>query len=99
MEYFTDFLISLLYTQSVPYHPHCGLAREGSNGCSLSVNTLEGCMKTIHLDGIPSRSITISDEGYEQIVPLIMASRCCRRHGCAFSESNPVVGVNVCLGC
>src|SRR5438094_529100 len=56
-------------------------------------------MKTIHLDGIPSRSITVTDEGYEQIVSLIMASRCCRRHGCAYSEINPVVGVNVCLGC
>jgi len=32
-------------------------------------------VKTIHFDGIPSRSITVSDVGYEEIVALVTQHR------------------------
>jgi hypothetical protein len=72
----------------------------GALSFSLSVKSQGGfLMKRIHLDEISSRSISVSDAGYEQVVNLIMACRCCCKCGDTFSEINPVVGVNVCLGC
>jgi len=61
--------------------------------------TQEVFVKLIHLDGVPAPSITVSDEGYEEIVALVMQYRRCRKRGCTFSENNPVVVVNLCLGC
>jgi len=56
-------------------------------------------VRLIHLDGVPAPSITVSDDGYEEIYALVMQYRRCRKRGCTFSDQNPVVGVNLCLAC
>ncbi len=56
-------------------------------------------MKTIHFDGVPSRSITVSDAGFEEIVALVTQHRRCRKNNYPYMQANPLVGMNLCLGC
>ena len=55
-------------------------------------------MKTIYLDD-RNHTITISDEGYKQIIQIINTHRVCRTCKQPYTDERPMVSENMCLSC